>query len=226
MIILAKVTKQLRRTANWKASGPDGLQRFWLKGCTSCKGELPCNFKTVWQQTKFLNEPKGKEKGNAASNYKPITRLPLMWKLCTGIMGDELYNDLEKKHLLPDEQKGCGRNSKGKKDQLIIGKMVTRNCKRRQIGLAMAWVVYKKAYVMIPHSWIIKCLQMFVAAEYYGKVSGKEYGSVENGTYDRRTAIMHCWYKERIISTAICCGSYSSVYSMLLSQAKAGYDPE
>ena len=103
-----------------------------------------------------------------------------------------MYNDSEKKHLLPDEQKGCGRNSKGKKDQLIIAKIVIRNCKRRQIGLAMAWVVYKKAYVMIPHSWIIKCLQMFVAAEYYGKVSGKEYGSVENGTYDRRTAIMHC----------------------------------
>lgn len=158
MINPAEVTKQLRKTANWKARGPDGLQRFWLKSLTSCKGELPCNFWTVWQQTKFLNEPKDKEKGNVASNYKPITCVPLMWKLCTCIMGAELYNDLEKKHLLPDEQKGCGRNSKGKKDQLIIAKMVIRNCKRRQIGLAMAWVVYKKVYVRIPHSWIIKCL--------------------------------------------------------------------
>ena len=29
----------------------------------------------------------------------------------------------------------------------------------------MAWVDYKKAYDMIPHSWILKCLRMFGAAE-------------------------------------------------------------
>ena len=28
----------------------------------------------------------------------------------------------------------------------------------------MAWVDYKKAYGMIPHSWILKCLEMFGAA--------------------------------------------------------------
>ena len=39
---------------------------------------------------------KDKEKGNIASNFRPITCLPLMWKLCTGITGDELYNHLEK----------------------------------------------------------------------------------------------------------------------------------
>ena len=29
----------------------------------------------------------------------------------------------------------------------------------------MAWVDYKKAYDMITHSWIVKCLRMFAAAE-------------------------------------------------------------
>ena len=45
-----------------------------------------------------------------------------------------------------------------------IDKMVIRNFKRRQTGLRVAWVDYKKAYDTIPHSWIIKCLQMFGAA--------------------------------------------------------------
>ena len=48
--------------------------------------------------------------------------------------------------LLPDEQKGCRRGGRGTKDQLLIDKMIMKNCKRRQIGLGMAWVDYKKAY--------------------------------------------------------------------------------
>ena len=80
-------------------------------------------------------------------------------------MGDELYKHLEEENLLPDEQKGCRRNSRGTKDQLLIDNMVIRNCKRRKTGLGITWVDYRKAYDMIPHSWIVKCLRMFGAAE-------------------------------------------------------------
>ena len=39
--------------------------------------------------------------------------------------------------------------------------MVLRDCKKRHTNLAMAWIDYKKAYNMVPHSWIIECLEMF-----------------------------------------------------------------
>ena len=29
----------------------------------------------------------------------------------------------------------------------------------------MAWIDYKKAYDMVPHSWIIECLDLFEVAE-------------------------------------------------------------
>ena len=35
----------------------------------------------------------------------------------------------------------------------------------RNKNLAMAWIGYKKAYDMVPHSWIIECLDLFGAAE-------------------------------------------------------------
>lgn len=85
---------------------------------------------------------KDKEKGNIVLNYRPITCLPSMWKLFTGIMGDELYKHLEEENLLPEEQKSCRRKSRGTKDQLLIDKMVIRNCKSRQTRLGMAWVDY------------------------------------------------------------------------------------
>ena len=33
---------------------------------------------------------KDKNKGNAASNYRPITCLPLMWELLTGVIADQI----------------------------------------------------------------------------------------------------------------------------------------
>ena len=47
--------------------------------------------------------------GNVASNYIPITCLPLMWKLLTGVITDQIYAHLDPEKLLPEEQKGCSR---------------------------------------------------------------------------------------------------------------------
>ena len=46
---------------------------------------------------------KDKSKGTAASNYRPITCLPLAWKLLTVILYDEIYRYLEGQELLPEE---------------------------------------------------------------------------------------------------------------------------
>ena len=55
------------------------------------------------------------EKGNLMSNCRPITCLPLIWKLLTGILTEELYEHLEKTNLLPWKQKGCRKGSRGTK---------------------------------------------------------------------------------------------------------------
>ena len=70
---------------------------------------------------------KDKEKGKAASKYRPITYLPLVWKVLTSVTAEEIYGFL--------------------------------NTKMRKQNLSMAWIGYKKAYDMVPHSWIIDCLE-------------------------------------------------------------------
>ena len=35
------------------------------------------------------------------------------------------------------------------KDQLVIDKLIIKNCKRRKTGLGMAWIGYKKAIHLI-----------------------------------------------------------------------------
>ena len=69
---------------------------------------------------------KDPQKGNTADNYRPITCLPLMWKLLAGAIAEEMYNYLEREKILPEEQKGCKRGSHGTKYQLLICKTVLR----------------------------------------------------------------------------------------------------
>ena len=71
-----------------------------------------------------------------------------------------MYTYLENSNIFPDEQKGCRKGSRGTKDQLLIDKAILRNCRKRLTTLSMAWVDYKKAYDLVPHSWILKCARM------------------------------------------------------------------
>ena len=92
---------------------------------------------------------KDKSKDNVASNYRPITCLPLMWKLLTGVIAYQIYLDQEK--LLPEEQKGCRKGSRGTNDLLYIDRAVIKEVKSRNKNLAMALIDYKIAFDMVPH---------------------------------------------------------------------------
>ena len=164
----------IRGMTNWRAPGPDGIQGFWFKkfsclheriaeGLQGCieNGAVPA-WMTVGRTSLFMKDP---AKGTAADNYKPIACLPLMWKLLTGIFSQKIYTYLEESSLLPDEQKGCRRKSRGTKDQLLIDKMILKDAKRGSKNLAMAWIDYRKAYDMVPHSWLLESLEMFGIAQ-------------------------------------------------------------
>ena len=98
--------------------------------------------------------------GNSVDNFRPITCLPLMWKLRTSIISEVMYCFMENENLLPEEQKCCRRKSRGMKDQLLIDKTILKDCRKRRTNLAMAWIDYRKAYDFVPPSWTLECLDM------------------------------------------------------------------
>jgi hypothetical protein len=63
-------------------------------------------------------------------------------------------------NLIPKEQKGCCSGTKGCKDQLLISKAMLQEFKRRKKNLNMAWIDYQKTCDRVPHSWIIKSLEL------------------------------------------------------------------
>ena len=172
-ITIQDVKGGIRKMSNWKSAGPDLVQGFWFKQMTNIHQEIALHLQECVNQGnvpswmvkgRTVLIQKDKAKGRVASNYRPIACLPLMWKLLTGIFAEGLYQHLENTHSLPDEQKGCRKESRGTKDQLLIDKAVLKNCRRRAKNLAVAWIDYRKAYDLVPHSWILECLSMFNVA--------------------------------------------------------------
>ena len=110
-----KMMRVMRKMPNWKAPAPDNVQCYCLDNLTPLHHKLVVYLKECldsgvvpdWlTNTQKVVIQKDKAKGDIASNYQPITCLPLVWKLLTGILADETYDYLEKKMLLPEEQKG------------------------------------------------------------------------------------------------------------------------
>ena len=170
-ITTSMVKQQIKKIPNWRAPGPDGVQGFWLNKLTSLHERIASQLNDLlhnqteipaWMTTgKTVLCQKVPRKGNAVDNYRPISCLPVMWKLMTGIISDSVYKCLDENEVLPEEQKGCKRNSRGTKDQLLVDKTILADCKKRHKNLTMAWVDYKKAYDMVPHSWILECMRLY-----------------------------------------------------------------
>ena len=76
-------------------------------------------------RTSLLQEDKSK--GNVASNYRTITCLPLMWKLLTCVIADQIYAHLDQEKLLPEEQKVCRKGSRGNNALLYIDMAVKKS---------------------------------------------------------------------------------------------------
>ena len=168
------VRAAIKKMARWKAPGFDGVHGFWFGRLTKLHQALAYHlqkcvdsgFVPTWMtQGKTVLIQKDPSKGTAASNYRPIACLLLMWKLLTSMCADKMYDHLSRNMLLPDEQKGCRKKSRGTKDQLLIDKVIMHHCHMHQRNLAMAWIDYKKAYDMVPHSWLLETVKMVGIAD-------------------------------------------------------------
>ena len=130
------------------------------------------------------------ERGIAVDNFRPISCLPIAWKLMTGIIADSMYEFFwffffAENDVLPVEQKGCRRKSRDTKDQLLIDKIVLANYKRKHKNLVVAWVDYKKAYDVVPHSWIIESLKM-------AQVAGNTITFLQKSMVNWKTELTSC----------------------------------
>ena len=165
-----ELSEALKKTHKWKSPGMDKVPNFWLEALNSSHRKLLIELNVIMADPKKTPEwmatgvtyllPKAGQTDNP-KNYRLITCLSTVYKILTSILTERTYTFMEQNELFPLEQKGCKRGSYGCKDQLLINKMILENCRNRHKNLSTAWIDYKKAFDSVPHSWILKSLEIF-----------------------------------------------------------------
>jgi len=167
-IKITEITSYLSKLQNWKSTGSDQTQNYWLKIFPAIHRHITKNFNAIidepekapdWMTTgiTYLIPKSGDSK--EVRNYHPITCLTTMFKTLTGITVKRVFTHMEEQSLLPEEQKGCHPGSKIYKDQLIISKAIYGDCRRRNKNLSIAWIDYQNAFHIIPNNWVEKSIE-------------------------------------------------------------------
>ena len=143
------VVEALRTTLNWKTPGRDQIPNFWLKQLTTTHKHIAAIFNKLTEEDqipKWLTAgvtfliPKNANTENP-NNYRPVTCLPKMYKLITSVISRCIQKYMDDENLIPKEQKGCYRESKECKDQLLFSKAILQESKRsKKFEYGMDWL--------------------------------------------------------------------------------------
>ena len=114
-----------------------------------------------WLVERTTNLLHKKEETWIPKNPWPIVCLPTNFKILTSIITDRLYSHLDREAITTPEQRGGKKYCYGCNDHLMINNDILENCKTRKKNLSIDWMDYKKAFDRVPHSWILKCPQMY-----------------------------------------------------------------
>ena len=131
---------------------------------------------------------KDPNKWTTCNNYRPITCLP------TAQIREEIYYSLTSCGLFPDEQKWYCKGSRGTAELLYTDQHILSENKTRRKNIAMAWINYKKAYDMVPHSWKKKQHQNVQNIIWRYKLYRHNHENLESGIACRRKRLS--WSKD------------------------------
>ena len=146
-IALLKTTLKI---SNWKTLGHDGIHGYWFQKFIFIHNRLTLEMNRCLQRThvpewmtkgRTIWIKKDPNKETAQNNYRPITCLPMMWKILTAQIRGKIYYSLTSRGLFPDEQKGCDKGYRGTGELLYIDQHISKN---QTENVAMAWSEYKK----------------------------------------------------------------------------------
>jgi len=129
---------------NWRAAGTDCVHGYWIKRFSSLHEPLRHQFQRILDGE--VNLPAWMTEGRTVllakttppvadpRKYRPITCLPVTYKLLTAITS---------------------------RQQLMMNKMILEDARRHSKNLSVAWIDFQKAYDSISHRWLICMLSMY-----------------------------------------------------------------
>ena len=90
------------------------------------------------------SKEKKKTEKSSPNNYRPMTSLPMMWKMIIAHIRENIYYLLINRVLLSEDQKGCQKEQVDEEIYSTLINTFSRRAKRDE-NVAIEWVVVRKA---------------------------------------------------------------------------------
>ena len=147
------------------------MQGYWLKKFTFLHSHLAHAFDRILLGTAAIPEwftngrttliPKSTPPSPDPAKYRPITCLPVVYKIFTSCLGFLMWNHVNNNNILAAEQRGCSPGKKGCVEQLLVNQMICDDVKRRKRSLYSVWIDFRKAYDSVPHACMVQMLAIY-----------------------------------------------------------------
>jgi len=107
-ITTEQVSRLIANTLNWKASGPDGINNFWIKLFTATHSYLAHNFNQFMEDASKIPDflvhgitflLSKSQDCQDPSKYRPITCLCTIYKIYTACIAEKIYKHLDANKL-------------------------------------------------------------------------------------------------------------------------------
>jgi len=161
----------LRNVPQWRSPGIDGVHGYWWKHLTCVHPQLVratqqvfngCDELPAWMtmgKTTLL--PKTTPPTDKPNDYRPITCLPIQYKIMTAAISKIMWRHINNHNILAPQQRGCVPRSLGCKEHLMFDKLVMEDARAKQRNLHMTFLDFKKAFDSLSHEWIVAMLKMY-----------------------------------------------------------------
>ncbi|OIR55694.1 MAG: uncharacterized protein A8A55_3560, partial [Amphiamblys sp. WSBS2006] len=123
----------LRTLPDWKSPGRTQVYGFWIKKIEPLQKLLCHELSRIikgeqeapaWYYTGTTIMVPKKEGTENAAEHRPITCMPVMYKLASKVVMLELTALIEANHVLSSNQLGTVRRTQGAKEQALINKAI------------------------------------------------------------------------------------------------------
>lgn len=155
---------------NWRTPGVDRIHAYWWKHLTNVHEILASQFQRAIQQPEII--PEFFTQGitymihknryiNKPENFRPITCLPTVYKIFTSLIEKAISKHLEGHNIMAWEQNGGRKGSRGSKEWLIVDTVIGKQAYKNKRNISIAWIDYRKAFDSVPHSWLMKIMEIY-----------------------------------------------------------------
>ena len=181
------VRKQLKNLKRNKATGLDELPATVLKDCADCSSPIithiinlslnTSSFPELWKRARVTPIHKSGPK-DKPENYRPISVLPILSKICERAVHFQVMKHLEDQKLLTDRQFGYRKNRSTEQAAILLSDEIRKQVNDGKLVGAM-FLDLSRAFDTISHATLTEKLTL------YG-ISGDELEWFKSYLFNRR----------------------------------------